>query len=307
MQIISPYNEYNLRMSIVKGVVSLIASLLILAASSCSKKHQEAEGEGDILVTVGDSSLYVNDVEILIPYGLTPEDSAEMFDRIVEDWIETRVLEGVAKENIVDIERINRLTANYRNRLIVEEYLRKMGDNAPSDVNGSVAEEYYRQNGDSMILKQPLLKGIYIHTSEKDPELDNIRKWISSGSAEDIDKLEKRGLREATGYEYFTDRWVEWDALSRQIPVRVENADTFLMNHPDFETVRGGSVYILHVTDFVGSGKVMPKEFALRKISEMLSDRKKGEYMAGLKRQIYIKALREGTLKRGKYDLFKNL
>lgn len=276
----------------------------MLAVAACSSGRQETPKEDDILVSVGDSSLYRRDVERQIPFGLAPEDSTEMFRRIVDSWVETRTLEEVAKENVVDLERIDRLVETYRNRLIVEEYVRKMGENAPSDVSKEDIRAYYRQFGDSMMLEQPLVKGIFLRTSERDPELENIRRWVASGLPEDIDNLEKRGLREATGYEYFSDRWVEWDAIGRQIPFRVENPDAFLDANPDFEISHAGSVYILHVTDFVPSGSRMPEDYAMRHISEILSDRRRGEYLRKLKRSIYENAMKQGKLRRGSYDLF---
>lgn len=286
-----------------KRISSAIVVMTLSIMAACSSGRPEAVSEEDILVSVGDSDLYLHDVERMIPFGLTPEDSTEMFRRIVESWVETRVLEDVAKENVIDLSRIDKRTQIYRNRLIVEEYLRKMGANAPSEVSPSAAEEYYAQYGDSMILDRPLVKGIFLRTSERDPEIENIRRWVASGLPEDIDLLEKRGLREATGYEYFSDRWVEWDDVARQIPLRVESPDSFLRENPDFETTHGGSVYILHVTDYVPSGKVMPKEFAMKRISEILSDRRKGEYLKNLKRSIYNKAIKEGKLRKGSFKL----
>ncbi|MDE5806531.1 MAG: hypothetical protein K2H76_00305, partial [Muribaculaceae bacterium] len=157
----------------------IVMTLSIMAA--CSSGRSEAVSEEDILVSVGDSDLYLHDVERLIPFGLTPEDSTEMFRSIVENWVEARVLEDVAKENVVDLNRIDKLTQLYRNRLIVEEYLRKMGSNAPSEVSRSDAERFYAQYGDSMILERPIVKGIFLRTSERDPEIENIRKWVASG------------------------------------------------------------------------------------------------------------------------------
>lgn len=277
-------------------------ALAFCIVQSCGHKPQEGDADGDLLVSVGDSSLMLDDVVRLIPTGLAAEDSVEMFRRIVDKWIETRVLEEVANENVIDLERIDNLTRSYRNRLIVDEYLRKMGENAPTDVSSAEAEKYYRQYGDSMTLDQPLLKGIYLKTYDKNPDLDKIRKWLTSGTEEEIDELEKRGLREATGYEYFADRWVEWDDVARQIPMRVTDADAFLKENRDFEISHGGAVYMLHVSDYVATGSVMPKEFALSRISEVLADRRAGEYRKNLKKSIYSKAMKEGKLKKGSYN-----
>lgn len=279
--------------------------MLAIAGSSCHKEATLDNARGNVLVEAGDSVLYLEDVERLIPSGLLPEDSIEMFRQITDHWVESVLLEDLAKENVVDLERIDRLTEIYRNRLIVQEYIRKMGSNAPSDVRKEDVEAYYRQYGDSMRLTQPLIKGIYLRTSEKDPQLDNIRAWITSANEEDIDRLEKKGLREALGYEYFLDRWVEWGDVATQLPVRVEDADLFLAENTDFETARAGTVHLLHIAGYVPSGSKMPKEYALKRISDILADRRAGEYRKRLKQSIYRKAAKEGKLKKGLYDPFE--
>ncbi|MDE6297264.1 MAG: hypothetical protein K2L89_05400, partial [Muribaculaceae bacterium] len=181
-----------------------------------------------------------------------------------------------------------------------------MADNSQSEVAKKDVEEYYRVYGDSMILEQPILKGVFIRTSEKDPALDKIRKWIISESKSDIDELEKSGLREATGYEYFADRWVQWDNIAPQIPVRVEDADIFLKENKDIDITHAGITYLLHITDYIPSGSKMPKEFALVRINEYLSDKGMADYRRNLINSIYRKALKEGKLKKGSYDPFKS-
>ncbi len=280
----------------------MIPLAVILAAISCSRKPEAGAGPGDPLVYAGDSALYREDVLRLIPSGLAPDDSSELFRNIVDRWVETRILEEVARENIVDRERIDRLAEDYRNRLIVDEYLRKMGDIAPAEVASEEITAYYRQYGDSMTLEEPLVKGIFVRTIVKDDALANIRRWMMSAQPADIDELEKKGLKEATGYEYFAERWVEWSELARQLPERVPDADIFLKENRDVEFVSGGTVYLLHVSDYILSGNVMPEDFARQKIVGILADRRQGEYLKNLKLSIYRKAIKEGKLKKGSYD-----
>lgn len=275
---------------------------LSLLAVGCRQTDSGTEVKEDMLVSVGDTALYLNDVLSLMPYGLSPEDSVEMFHRIVDDWIEYRVLEEVAKDNIIDLERIDRLTRRYRNRLIVDEYLRLMGENGGTEVSKRSVDSYYSQYGDSMYLRQPLVKGIFLKTSQKDSELSNLRKWIASGSEKEIDELEKNGLKEASGYEYFIDKWVEWDRIASQIPYRIEDADEFLKKNRDFETAYCGSVYLLHIEDYLPSGSKMPSDYAKGRIREYLSGRSMDDYRRNLKHSIYMQALKDGKLKKGSYD-----
>ncbi|MDE7413354.1 MAG: hypothetical protein K2N05_06155 [Muribaculaceae bacterium] len=287
--------------------LSLLIVPMMLTVLGCSRSTEENRSERDILVSVGDSVLFQDEVERKIPGGISADDSLAMFHEIVDSWIETRVLENVARENVVDMERINRLTENYRNRLIVDEYLRKMGDNAPAEIDKKEVAAYYTQYGDSMLLEQPLVKGIYLRIPSTDKEISNIRKWITSAAEEDIDRLEKKGIHDATGYEYFADRWVEWSDIAGQIPYKVEDADLFVKENKIFETSHGGYSYFLHILDFVPSGSKMPQEYAFAYVADILADRRKGEYRKNLKRSIYRNAIKEGKLKKGSYDPMESI
>ncbi|MDE6835981.1 MAG: hypothetical protein K2J03_03370 [Muribaculaceae bacterium] len=285
-------------------IFSLISSILM---TGCGEKTQPKENEGEILLEIGDSVIYKEEIERLIPYGLVPEDSVALFHQIIDSRVESILLEDLAKENVIDLERIDRLTQTYRNRLIIEEYLRKMEEGASTKANDKEIDRYYAQYGDSMILTQPLVKGIYLRTTSGDDRLPDIRQWVKSASQGDVDQLEKKGLREATGYEYFADRWVEWSAIAEQLPVRVKDADLFLKENKEYEIERGGTVYLLHVSDFIPSGEKMPEAYAKSKISEILTDKHSGEYRSRLKESIYRRAIEDGKMKPGTYNPFTGL
>lgn len=289
-----------------KGKLTVLLTLSLIAGG-CSPKESLSENEEDILVVVGDSALRLSEVERKIPGGLSAEDSIEMFHSFADRWIESRVLEEVAEENVVDLDRIDRMTEAYRNRLIVDEYLRKMEEGARKEPKRSDIETYYLQYGDSMRLEQPLVKGIFLKTTASSKDIDNIRKLIFSATESDIDELEKIGLKEATGYEYFADRWVEWSDMSQQIPVRIEDADSFLKDNHHFEISHQGMTYFLNILDYVPSGEMMPREFALSQISEILTDRLSVSYRKNLLKSIYRKAMKDGKLKKGSYDPMEGL
>lgn len=278
---------------------------VMLICASCGGKRQAEVSDSDILLQVNDSVLYLHDVVSRIPAGLSEEDSLEMFDRIVEAWTEVNVLEGVAKENVIDLNRIDRMVATYRSRLIVDEYLRLMEEASAGKVSGEEIKEYYESNKEDLITSGPLIKGIYIKTSEEDESLPDLRRWMQTAIPSSLDNIEKFGLKQANQYEYFMDKWIDWHALADQIPYRFYDGDAFLSTTKDFETSYEGSVYLLHISDYLPSGSNMPYDYAHRKISERLNSQKRVEYRNNLKRTIYRDAIKKGILKPGSYNPIK--
>ncbi len=283
-----------------------IAIVTILTVSSaCSHKEKHSE-ERDVLVSVGDSILTLSDVERRIPSGLSDQDSTEMFNSIVERWVRTMMLRDIARENVEELEKINRLADDYRDNLIIERYLRSKVKEVPGISQQSI-KIYYEEHGSEMKLTQPLVKGIYLKVADSEERLGNIRKWMASASSSAVDKIEKYGLRQASQYEFFKDNWVDWNEVADQIPYRFYDADAFLSSTKDFETSYSGSTYLLHIYDFLPSGSQMPYEYASRRIADMLGRDNKASYRQSLLSSLYKKGIRDGRLKPGLYDPVKKV
>lgn len=280
----------------------LAATAFAVAALSCGHGDVKPAGDPDVLVMVGDTALTLADVERLIPAGLDRDDSTAMFTEIVDDWIEGQLLEEVASRTLGDLDRIDRMVASYRRRLIVESYRRAMLDSRRSSVSRDSVEQYFSRYGGSMRLEQPLVKGIYIKLPANSPSLEKVRKLVKSSTPRSISELENNEVGEALHYDNFTDRWIEWGLIASQLPYRFYDADAFLESTRDFETSYNGNVYLLHVNGHIPSGALMPQEYAMDRIREVLSTRDVAEYERTLVKHLYQRALENGRLITVGYD-----
>ena len=284
----------------VAGMLAAITMLAMTAVSSCGDGKKEESGD-TMVVALGDSVLNLSEVLQQIPRGLEPADSLAMFRAIVETWLQRQVLMSVAVNNIPDMSEIDRMVDNYRTDLILGRYLSILGERNNRPDNRQV-EQYYRANADSMILEEPVVKGIFLKVNEKDPNIDTLRQWMREADEEAVDNLEVTGLREATQYEYFQDRWHAWHEVADLVPYRFFDADAFLQSTKDFETSYGGSVYIIHIAEYVGTGEKMPADYAKANIEEMI---RRSNVAAGRRKlitDIYRREVDEGRLRGGLYD-----
>ncbi len=279
----------------------LSLSLLSMVQAGCGKRVA-ASKSSEVVVSVGDSVLHLDDVIQEIPRGLSAEDSVALMQSIVESWIRRQVLTDIAERRMGNLDEIDRLVDEYRNNLILTRYI------ATLDVRQSAAEEkrqidsYYKVAGDSMRLEEPLVKGIYLKVSEDERNVEKLREWMRRGDAASIENLERQGLRRAMQYEYFVDRWLPWHEISGLIPYRFYDPDAFLRTTKDFETHYEGSVYLLHISAYVGSGDKMPEDYSRTRIAEMLRHSNISELRKKLISALYSREIEEGRLKGGIYD-----
>ena len=252
--------------------------LLIILSTACSNKNKQ--DSGDILVTVGNAVLTLDDLRKQLPSGLSAEDSTALAHSYIRSWIDSRLISEIASQNIGDLTEIDRMTEQYRNELITYEYRRRMfDDRIKSEITEDSIKKYYDENLAELKLQRPILKGIYLKIPNESPSLKNAKKWYVSTKTEDIDKLEKQCLDGAIHYDYFRDRWVDWERIESLIPAEFgSDPNAFLATHKNLEISQGDFTYLLSISEYIHSGKTMPYEFAKETIKDILAYSRRAEY-----------------------------
>lgn len=269
----------------------ILKMLFVLLIFTGCKQEEKKNVPTDVLIQVGDSVLTKSKVLSQIPLDLAPADSAKLFDMIVQNWVDRCLLSEIALENIPHKGKIEKIVSDYRMQLITNEYRRLMADENVADIPVDTVEQYYFNHiNEFLVDNTPLLKGIYLKVPDNAERIEDLSEWMKSGTTEDIDKIEKYGLKEAMQYEYFNEKWVSWQTIANQIPYRFSDPTTFVANNKDFQTTYNRSTYMLHITDYLVKGDTMPIEYASPQIRNRLMGERRKDYDTQLMRSLYEKA-----------------
>lgn len=279
----------------------LVALMISLPLSSCGSR-QKIELADDALISMGDSTLTKSYVLSRIPVGIDAQDSIALFHKIVDNWVETMVLGDFAQRKLPEIEGIERQVENYRNRLIVSTYLKKMTERKQISVDSDSIKSFYQAHKSEMITETPLVKGIYLKVSDSAPGLEGMKRCVFEASDKSIDELETKWASDAIQYDYFVEEWVDWDIIADEIPYRFYDPDAFLTSTSDFETSCNGMTYLLHITEYLPSGSLAPYEFASKRIGAIMQQQKMAEYEDALVRALVKKAIDDEQLVAIGYD-----
>ena len=280
-----------------------MAALLCLPSCGGSPEGAAApQDSAEIVAQVGDSVLTFDDLRARIPQGLDPADSLRLASNIADSWLRDVLLASVAEENVVDLEHIDRLTEEFRNDLIVGEYMKRYQAAKPSKASDAEARRFYDANAGRMLLERPLVKGILIKVPADAQGVEQLRRWMKSASASSVASIEKYGLGSAMQYDYFMDRWVDFSDVAAAIPYRFETPDDFVSRTDDFETQRSGALYILHISDRKLSGDTMPYDFARPQILQALEQQERSRNADALMADLCARARKRGVLKTPGYD-----
>lgn len=278
--------------------------VVLLAAffTACSKNSRE--DHGDVIVTVGNATLTRRQLVEQIPAGTAPADSTRLARAYIRSWIDGKLISEIASRNIGDLSEIDRMVEDYRNELIAYEYRRRMfDDRATSVIAEDSLKAFYESDSSRFKLQMPVVKGIFIKLPDNAPGLEAARKYFRSKKIDDIDKLEKQGIDNAVSYDYFRDRWVDWEQIESRIPMDFGSSpDNFLKStrHVDFS--HGGFTYLLDITDYMPSGATMPFEVAREQIRRELIYRNRVKF----DRDLRLELLREAG-ENGEVEIFCDL
>lgn len=238
----------------------------------------------------------------MIPDGVLASDSATLFQAIIDGWIKDVVLSELAENRLFDISAIERKVRDYRNDLIVNEYLSRMRETHNPNIGDQRIKEYYEKHHDELKLEVPLVKGVFLKINSDAKGKDRIKALLISDNLHDIDKLEQEWLDRALEYNYFRDKWIDWETVSDMIPFRFGNPDEFLKDNNYFETEYGDCNYYIQIKDYLPSGSEQPYEFASSWISEVLTQRDLADFQKSLVESIVQKSIKDKKLEAIGYD-----
>ena len=273
--------------------------MFLVCFFSCGKK---VDRNDIVLLRYGEQELTYNEVIAQIPDGIAASDSAAIFNNIVEGWLKDVLLSEFAEDRLYDVHAIDRRVRDYRNSLIVSEYLSRMREAHKPKVDEIRVKEYYDKHRKELKLEVPLVKGVFLKIDSESKGKENIKNFLSSENPEDIDRLEREWLDRSLEYNYFRDKWIDWETVAGWIPHRFGNPDEFIKNNKYFETDYGENSYYLQITDYLTSGEEQPFEFASSWITNLLTQGDLMDFEKSLVESIVMKSIQDNKLEAISYN-----
>ena len=156
---------------------------------------------------------------------------------------------------------------------------------------------YYEENQKKFVLDKALVKGLFLKIPVDAPGLVDVKGWYRSTSEASLEKIEKYSVQNASIYDYFYDKWVDFDQVMDNIPVHVSNANDFLRANKFVEVLDSTYCYLLNIKEYLPAGSVAPYDYASAQIVEMLTNRRKVEFLKKFEEELYNDAVRSGDVK----------
>lgn len=265
----------------------------------CSCKRVEINEMKDIVASVGEETLGRSDVTRLIPKGISSSDSLLMAESIIKKWVKDCLVFDVALRNLgSEKEEVDKLVEEYRRSLIRYRYQERLvEEKLQADIRESDKLSYYEENQDKFVLDKGLIKGLFLKIPIDAPGLSDVKKWYKSIDVVSLEKIEKYSVQNAMIYDYFYDKWVDFDEVMENIPLQVSDPNAFLKANKVVEVSDSSYCYLLNIKEYLPVGDVAPYDYAGARIMEMLVNQRKVEFLRNFENELYNDAIRNGNVK----------
>lgn len=265
--------------------------LIFLLCAACSEWHDH-KGRTP-LVELDGNFLYREDLQSVLPTGLSKDDSLLFAEHYIRNWVEDILLYDKAQSNIPNNGEIDKLVENYRKALIMHTYQQALiHQRLSEEISEQDLTEYYEKNQAFFKVERPLMKGLFIKVPLTAPQLGNVRRWYKMETREAVEHLEKYSLQNAVKYEYFYDKWVRVADVLDMIPLKAESPEAYMDKNRHIELKDTAFYYFLNISDFRVAGEQEPYEFAQPKVKDILVNIKRVDFMKQVKDDLYERAVK---------------
>lgn len=271
----------------------LMACLSLLVSCKGSKPV-----DADALVSVKGRILTRAEVTALIPKGLSSADSLLLAENYVKQWTKDILVYDVASRNLGDDRlEVDKLVDDYRRSLIRYRYQDRLVEERLKDnISESDKLSYYEQNQKQFVLDKSLIKGLFLKIPVDAPRIAEVKKWYKSTDVASLEKIEKYSVQNAAIYEYFYDKWIDFDEVMDNIPIHVSNPNSFLKSNKHVEVVDSLYCYLLNIKEYLPAGSVEPYDYASSRVAEMLVNLRRVEFLRSFEDELYNDAVRSGDV-----------
>ncbi|NLA48295.1 MAG: hypothetical protein GX876_02400 [Bacteroidales bacterium] len=268
--------------------------MIVLIPAGCNNSNSKRIP----LAKAGKSTLYLDQVTVLVPPGTPATDSTALVKNYINSWAKRELMYQKAEENITSdlMKDIDNQVREARMNLVIYQYQRQlMLQKMDTTISDTELENYYLNNKGNFVLNSNIVKVLFIKLPQETPGLARIRNLARSNNQAGLHQLESLCYQFAEKYDDFKDDWVSLDQLMAEFPSVINNQENFLRNNTFYETLSADSAYIymLTIRDYRLRSAIAPFEYVRDDIKRIIWANRRLEFIQSLENGIYNDALKK--------------
>ncbi|MBO8485882.1 MAG: hypothetical protein IAB78_05610 [Bacteroidetes bacterium] len=280
--------------------IIFICGIALLTLSSC-RAISSLLHDDDVVAEVGHHMLFRSDVASLIPDGTSPEDSLRLALQYINIWASDLVFLDIAEEQLskeeldvsAELEEYRRSLLKYRYE---QRYVNERLDTLVSDFQ---IDEYYQTHVENFVLDIPIVKARFLRIDAASPNLEVIRKKMSSSQMQDLVEADSLSYFSAVKYTGFGDRWIDMVTLAKEFGRDYAELLASMKNGIIQTQDEYGKANVAYIADFIPAGEIPPVEYCRDRIKDIIISIRKQALVSALEQDLL-----EDARDKGKFKIF---
>ncbi|WP_378185146.1 peptidyl-prolyl cis-trans isomerase [Aquimarina sp. W85] len=248
------------------------------------------------MARVNNSYLYEEDIQGLVPEGVSKEDSISLVNNFINRWAKKQLFINKAELNLTKKEQktFEELVEDYRSSLYINAYKSAVVNKAIDvEVSDLEVNNYYTTNIDNFNLNNDIVQLRYLHLPTTYNEIVATQRKIERYNEDDKQDLLEDKI-DFIAYSFNDSVWVTKDRVINLLPILKENNREKLIKDGKFVQIRDTSgIYMIKIVKLLEAGTKAPIEFITPTIRQIILNRRKLELTKKLEKDIIKDAIKD--------------
>lgn len=279
------------RIAHIVTIIGVVLPMLMSCRAISDFLHDD-----EAVAQVGQVKLYRSELDKVIPKGVSQEDSTRLAQQYINTWASDMVFVNIAEEQLSKAEKdVTKELEDYRKSLLKYRYEQLyVNERLDTSVTDDMVEEYYNAHQDKFILERPVVKARYLNISADSPNLEPIRRRMSSDDASDLVEADSIAYISAMQFATWDNRWIDIVMLSREF--EMDYAAMIAMMKKGWVEQKDtlGNIHLAYVNDIIMDGQPAPVEYSAPVIKDIIISARKQNLVLNLEQDLLKDARENG-------------
>lgn len=281
--------------------IAIILGIVLPMFASC-KAISDFLDDGEIVARVGEAKLMMEELQKVIPNGISPDDSSLLAKQYISSWALDHVYMEVAENQLSESERdVSQELETYRRSLLKYRYEQLfVNQRLDTLVSEEQINDFYEKNSERFVLKQAIVKARFMSLPADSPNLKMIQKKMESDDPADVMEADSMAYLSAFKFATWDDAWIDAATLAKEFGAESSSVIATMKKGWVERTDTNNVKSLAYILDITPSGKMAPVEYSAPFIKDMIISARKQTLLSTLEQDL-MKDARES----GKFEIFR--
>ncbi len=282
--------------TLISGPVACVWLLVVLAAGTACTGSNGGGEEDRILARVHNKTLYLSELEGMVPDDAPIEDSMRIVENYVNRWAREALLLYEAERNLPKDLNLDKLVRDYRASLIKANYEKILVERLlDSTITREELQTFYNQNKEQYQLQTPIIQCNFLKVAKPMPDEEDLRIWWGDPQGEYFDRLVAYANQHALAHHLEDSTWHKVADIAVLMPSGM--LDPQNLSAPR-EMMREDDeyAYFFRLLDVKRQGELAPLSFIEEQARRTILHKRKIKLLEDKKEDLYAVELRRNNI-----------